>query len=336
MDNKKIDNSKFQLVSIYLHKSSVNGFSANGTITAYRDNTQIGTPLSINFDGVQIITGTADFDNIDEFRIEAADINFFVDDLTYFKNNTWSGSANNDWADVSNWSKGEIPDASNNTIIPSSLTNYATATTAVDVNTLTINSGASFIAESSVSGVATYSRNIPDANWYLVSVPVGGETFENVISNHTFKSNSNSRISIGRYLNDSGPPWFYATTGTSGLFSSGLGVSMKLVTPADLSVTGTINTSSVLFPISMGTRTNFNLIGNPFTAFVNSATFAAANTPLFTEVTIWLWNGTSYSTYNTGSSIVIAPRQEFLIEASSNGDVTFATTNQNHHQTDTL
>jgi hypothetical protein len=78
---EKIDNSKFQLSSIYLQDA---GFgSTNGTIAAYRDGVQIGNLVSIDFDGIQTVSNNPDFNNIDEIRIQGADINFFLDDLTY-------------------------------------------------------------------------------------------------------------------------------------------------------------------------------------------------------------------------------------------------------------
>jgi gliding motility-associated-like protein len=77
----KTDGSEFQLISIWLKDAGV--AVANGTITAYRDGVKIGSTVAINFDGLKTLSGNSDFNNIDEFRIQGTDINFYLDDLTY-------------------------------------------------------------------------------------------------------------------------------------------------------------------------------------------------------------------------------------------------------------
>jgi hypothetical protein len=79
---KSIDGSEFQLMSIYLQEPGV-GASASGTISAFKNGVQVGTTDAINFDGTKTFSTNPDFDDIDEFRIEATDINFFLDNLTY-------------------------------------------------------------------------------------------------------------------------------------------------------------------------------------------------------------------------------------------------------------
>ncbi|WP_435262095.1 T9SS type A sorting domain-containing protein [Tenacibaculum sp. nBUS_03] len=109
-----------------------------------------------------------------------------------------------------------------------------------------------------------------------------------------------------------------------------------MANPGTLTVSGSLNTTDIIIPISMGSRTNFNLLGNPFTSYVNSATFATTNSSLLSEETLWLWDGTKYVTYNAISPIELAPGQGFFVEASSSGNVTFAATNQSHQTTDTF
>jgi hypothetical protein len=78
----KTDGSEFHLVSIYLQDA---GFaSETGTITAYKGGLEVtGSRVNISFDGLQTLSGNPNYENIDEFRIEAVDINFYLDDLTY-------------------------------------------------------------------------------------------------------------------------------------------------------------------------------------------------------------------------------------------------------------
>ncbi|WP_343330915.1 T9SS type A sorting domain-containing protein [Polaribacter staleyi] len=263
--------------------------------------------------------------------------NVDVPTVTQTNTATWIGVTNTDWSEPSNWSTNAVPPANADIIIPSSLNNYPTASNAVTFNSLTINSGASFIPQSTVTGPVTFKRNIPTTNWYLASTPIANETLQNIMANNTFASGTGVNIGIGSYSNDGATPWFYANTASTGNFIPGLGVSIKLDTPNDLSSTGNLNTSNVMFPVSAsGSRNKFNLIGNPYTAYVNSGDFANVNTDKLTEKTVWLWNGTSYTTYNATSPIEIAPGQGFFIEASTDGAILFSTTNRSHQNTDTF
>ncbi|WP_299673835.1 YDG domain-containing protein [uncultured Tenacibaculum sp.] len=249
---------------------------------------------------------------------------------------TWTGTTNNDWNTASNWNTNMIPVSSSDVTIPNGITNYPTISSAVTVNSINIASGASLIANASVTGSTTYTRNLPTTNWYLVSAPVSGETQQDIIAGHTFATGSGSNIGIGAFTNNGVNPWVYATNATSGPLVSGAGVSMKLAAAGDVTITGNVNTTNVSFPIATGTRNNFNLIGNPYTSFVSSSTFASANTGLLSEETVWLWDGSQYVTYNSMSPIQIAPAQGFFIEASGSGNVTFSTANQSHQGSDTF
>ncbi|WP_158840540.1 T9SS type A sorting domain-containing protein [Polaribacter sp. L3A8] len=250
---------------------------------------------------------------------------------------TWTGAFNNDWTITVNWDRNAVPPANADIIIPSGLATYPTASSAVTFNSLTINSGATFKPQSTVTGPVTFKRNIPTTNWYLASTPIANETLENIIANNTFATGTGSNIGIGNYLNNGITPWLYANIASTGAYVPGLGVSVKLDAPGELSSTGNLNTSNIFFPVSAtGSRNKFNLIGNPFTSFVNSETFATTNTSLLTEKTIWLWNGTEYKSYNAIDPIEIAPGQGFFVEASTNGTIAFSTANRSHHGTDTF
>ncbi|KAB1155222.1 T9SS type A sorting domain-containing protein [Tenacibaculum aiptasiae] len=249
---------------------------------------------------------------------------------------TWTGVTSNAWNTASNWNINSVPVATSDVTIPNGITNYPTISSSVTVNSINIASGASLIANASVTGTTTYSRNLATTNWYLVSAPVSGETQQDVIANHTFATGSGSNIGIGAFTNNGPTPWVYATNATTGPLVSGTGVSMKLAAAGDVSITGSLNTSNVSFPIATGSRNNFNLIGNPFTSFVSSSIFTNDNTGLLSEETVWLWDGSQYVTYNAVSPIQIAPAQGFFVEASGSGNVTFSTANQSHQGSDTF
>ncbi|WP_166627700.1 T9SS type A sorting domain-containing protein [Tenacibaculum caenipelagi] len=249
---------------------------------------------------------------------------------------TWSGSTDNDWNTASNWSPSVVPPTNSDVIIPSGLTNYPTVSSAVTFNSLTINSGASFIPQSTVTGTVTYKRDLATTNWYLVSSPVSGETIEDIIANHTLASGTGGNLGLAPYSNITGPAWLYAQSGSTGTLTNGKGYSIKLATPGTVSFIGTANVANVSRAITTGSRTNYNLIGNPYTSYINSASFTAANSALLTEETIWLWSGTQYITKNAADPIEIAPGQGFFVEAAANNNVIFAFANQSHQGSDTF
>lgn len=253
---------------------------------------------------------------------------------------SWTGTNSNDWNVTTNWDRGEIPSAISLISIPSGVINYPTVSSAVSFNSLIINSGTSFISQSTVTGSVTYKRNLPTTNWYLIGVPVDGETKEDIIANHNFAVGTGGNIGIGEYNNNGSIPWGFSNSTSSGSIEPGRGISMKLTSPGDISISGTVNTSNVSVDISRGTRNDFSLLGNPFTAYINSSTFASNNTSNLEEETVWLWDGTQYVTYNQVSPIQIAPAQGFFVKAKEtlvgNGTVTFATSNQSHQNTDTF
>ena len=249
---------------------------------------------------------------------------------------TWTGTINNNWTTAGNWNTNTIPTNSANVIIPSGVTNYPTVSSAVTVNSINIVSGASLIANATVTAPVTYNRNLPTTNWYLVAPPVNNETTQDIIANHTFATGSGANIGIGAYNNDHATnTWNYLNISSTGPVISGTGASMKLDAPGDVSITGNINVTNVAIPVSMGSRDNFNLIGNPFTSYINSAVLAGDNS-VIENGTFWLWDGSQYQTYNNASPINIAPAQGFFVEANTNTNVIFSTANQSHQSSDTF
>ncbi|MEE4001316.1 lamin tail domain-containing protein [Tenacibaculum sp. FZY0031] len=249
----------------------------------------------------------------------------------------WTGTTSNDWSTATNWLDNSLPVATSNIVIPSNLTKYPTASSAITFNSLTINNGASFVSQNTVTGTVTYNRNLATNNWYLVSSPVNGETIENLISNNTFDTGTGGNIGIAPY-NNNGTAWNYKNISSTGSATSGKGFSVKLATPGDLNFTGTINNNNITYPITQNT-TNFNLIGNPFTSYINLGTFLTDNNMALTEQTIWLWNQAtgSYDLKMSGidAAFQIAPGQGFFVSAASNTNITFNASNQSH-QTDSF
>ncbi|WP_298767239.1 Ig-like domain-containing protein [uncultured Polaribacter sp.] len=322
----------------------------NGTIvTAYADANNDGIADNTTSLGSATVSGgTWSFsvnltaNTVNNFVIEAQDIagNTSVDvdvpAITQTSAITWTGTLSNDWNNIGNWSLNALPVSTADVTIPAGLTNYPTISSAITVNSIDIASGASLIATADVTGQVTYNRNLPTTNWYLVGAPVSGETQQDLIANHTFATGTSGNIGIGTFQNNTGAAWIYANLASTGNIVPGFGTSMKLSAPGDISFTGDLITTNYGIPITTGTRNNFNLLANPYTSYINSATLAAINTTTINNETLWLWDGTQYVTYNAVNPIEIAPAQGFFVEANTNGTVTFFNSNQSHQNTDTF
>ena len=194
------------------------------------------------------------------------------------------------------------------------------------------------ITTSTVTGDITYKRNLPNTDWYLISPPVSGESIENVISNHSLATGSDSNLGLASF-NNTNSTWDYQNSLSTGALYAAQGYSIKLQAAADISFIGNANTLNVNHTVSGGNSSDYYLLGNPFASYVNSTAFFTKNTAHLSEETIWLWEGTAYQTYNAVSSIEIAPVQGFFVDIDdsvSDQNIVFETSNQSHQSTDTF
>ena len=160
-----------------------------------------------------------------------------------------------------------IPNSNSDILIPNGLINYPTASGAVTMNSVTMNSGASVIAQSTFSGTIIYNRNIPTTNWYLISSPVVGQDIDMFVATEGLASGTGNNIGLGDY-NNTTPEWEYYQNGTSGTgdFISGDGRAVLLTATGNITFTGTLYTSDVDISITDATGSGgntFNLVGNP-------------------------------------------------------------------------
>lgn len=293
---------------------------------------QIGSP-AINSGDNTNVTATTDIDGNSRIFNTTVDMGAYENQNTFV---TWTGATNNDWATATNWSNGTVPTTADDVVVPTGLTNYPTISSAVTVNSIALNSGSSLIANASVTGNVTFRRMLTE-NWHLVASPVVGETFENLVSNNTFAEGTNSNIGIAPYDNN-GVAWSYQSATATGALTSGEGLAVKLALAETISFNGSLNVPATINTVTtLGTANGYNLIGNPFTAFINSGTLLnSTNTTNLTEATIWLWNGTEYETKVASDNFKIAPGQGFFVEVSANGQVEFDVANQLHEVPDTF
>ena len=262
---------------------------------------------------------------------------------------SWDGSSSTNWSNALNWATGSVPISSDNVYISSGLINYPTVTSVVTVNYLTIASGATLKATNTFTANVTYNRTLTNGSqWYYMSSPVAVETYNDAWATaNSVTSGQNNNIGLSWYDNssydtDTGAGdtetgyWRYLQSDDSntGLFNVGQGYGVITSSSTTVTFIGTgINTSSQTSPITTGIS-NFNLVGNPFTSFLNLGDFYVDNpkTTVLAETEAYFWNGSSYDTKTSGlhSTYEIAPGQGFFIEAAVDTNLTFDISDTNH------
>ncbi|MEO1029825.1 MAG: T9SS type A sorting domain-containing protein [Bacteroidota bacterium] len=262
----------------------------------------------------------------------------------------WLGATSTDWSTASNWSDGSIPIPLDDVLI-TKVSNQPTASSALTLNSVTLNPGTSLIAQAGLTGTLTYNRYLDTDNWYLVAVPASGETLEDMINNNTFATGSSSNIGWAPYINATSS-WDFQTSASTGSLTTGQGYSVKLTSPSILTFSGSFISSDVT-NINLTDNSGvggdaFNLVGNPYPSFISGNSNADAsnnilgvNSAALAQQTIWLWNQatTSYDTFNLASNALhIAPGQGFFVQSISGGSSSFSITEamQSHQSTDTF
>ena len=256
---------------------------------------------------------------------------------------TWNGNTDNDWNTTTNWTPERLPTAADAyTIIPAGLTNYPTLGSAVDINSVTMANGSSLISTSTFSGSITYTRNLATTNWYLISSPVVGQTYNDAyVTANGIASGAGSNRGIASYVTGD-DSWDYMQAGESFPFTPGSGYSVKRSTTGDVSFTGTMPVDNVSIAITNG----YNLVGNPYPSYIAANTAAdssdnilTVNTSILSEATLWMWNQATsdYDAINQASnSMDIAPAQGFFVETSGSNTLSITEAMQSHQSSDSF
>ena len=173
--------------------------------------------------------------------------------------------------------------------------------------------------------------------WYLMASPVAHSNFSvDTFTTANDIATSSSDVAIATY-GTSDDSWSYFLAGATRNFLPGKGYSIKkATTTGTVSFTGTLNTSDAGIDIVLSSEGNrYNLLGNPYTSYINSATFSA-NAALSETQTIWVYDQTlstngSYVVKTLDEDFILAPGQGFFVKANAaGGSVNFAETNQSH------
>ena len=256
---------------------------------------------------------------------------------------TWTGSYNSDWATAENWDSGvpsssdnvTIPDVTNAPIINGSTNASVNDLTITEPEGLTINSGGSLIVSGTSTGNVTYNRNLASPNWYLVSSPVIGETYDDAyVTANSISSGTGNNRGIAPYTT-SDDSWDYMQSGETATFTSGNGYSVIRTATGDISFTGILNVADDGVDVVLSNTGNrFNLLGNPYTSNIASATFLNNEAAVSETQTLWVWNQAigadgAYEVKTVADAMIIAPSQGFFVKANeAGGTFNFSESNQ--------
>ena len=222
-----------------------------------------------------------------------------------------------------------------------------------------LKSGASIIVSGTKTGNITYKRNLLTDSYFLVSPPVSGQDYDDtfVSTNGIAQNIPNNLNAIGTYTTSSNT-WDYMTIGESNLsFSSGVGYSVKRTTgtgageiPFTGEIAGDLETQDggVNFTLIYDSSSspdnddqylgyNWNLVGNPYPAYIKNSEFLDSNSSNILA-TIWSWDSAN-ETYDDRVSNIpnsengnfpIAPGQGFFVRSSASGAINFPEADQYH------
>lgn len=245
---------------------------ANGLLAAY------------HFDE---FTGTTAYDdglNNEHATINGATIGESSDDTPV----QWMGILSSDWDQPLNWNTNAVPSTGSDVTISSALNApVITSTDAVEVNDLTINSGASLTVESggilaikgNVSNNGTFTaKRIPEANGKYSMI--GSPLTDADVSDFGADLLAEYDAFTSNYIEGTGS----AFPGT-GYFAAYFEAAPEII------LTGTPNTGEITAPLitSIETPTSYNLVSNPYTAPISYDEFVTENDGAITGA-IWLWD----------------------------------------------
>ena len=217
-----------------------------------------------------------------------------------------------------------------------------------------LKSGASIIVSGTKTGNITYKRNLPTDEYFLVSPPVSGQSYDNSYVSTYGLDEAGTLNAIGTYTTSTNT-WDFMEDGETLPFTSGIGYNVKRASGSgELSFTGVIagdlvtqdggvNFTLIYDPSSSPDNDdqylgyNWNLVGNPYPAYIKNSEFLTSNSSNIIP-TIWTWDSAN-ETYddkvgnipNSGNAnFPIAPGQGFFVRSSASGAINIPEANQYH------
>jgi len=279
------------------------------------------------------------------FRYEGNNAHdWYVDDVTVFNNIlplTWTGAENNNWHIAANWNPMAAPNASTDVTIPAGLTNYPTLEEAGACNNLTIQSNAtstgSLLGQQwlTVNGDVKIERYLEAGSWQSLSAPLAGDDFNSLYlggNPDVWGLEYDEAIDDYAYVTSLNTPlgdakgWLIWIGGAAAQTLEFNGDLRDAITP--LSLVNSVPDANH----------GYNFVGNPYPSAIDWDA-AAGWTKTNIDAGIWIWNGTNFSTYVSGSGGTnggtqhIAMAQGFFVqvnEAQTSGTLNMTTGVQLH------
>ncbi|OUS03491.1 hypothetical protein A9Q86_00840 [Flavobacteriales bacterium 33_180_T64] len=200
----------------------------------------------------------------------------------------------------------------------------------------------SLILDGTITGTIQYQRHINNASGNgtitgsndLISAPLIGQTFANfrAVNSNILSGtiSGNPAFLFGPFDNSSSTYINYTSANDNSTLDAGIGYRTGSTDNGTYIFTGTIETGTVPINLTLGSSSNWNLIGNPYPSYINASTvltsmissgIADAN-----SIAIYGYDGSAqngWTIYNLANSNVntkIAPGQGFFIEAETAGN----------------
>jgi parallel beta-helix repeat protein len=250
----------------------------------------------------------------------------------------WTGVTNSDWNTPTNWDTGFVPGPTDIVNILN-VANDPTAAGAISVASMSIESGASFIANAAVTGDVTYERNLSTSNWYYISSPVAGQNVDAFVTSLALETQASFRsfCTFDTVINN----WVcYENASTFvGNFINGKGYIVNLLgASGTISFTGTMNVADVAITLDT-TGSRYNLLGNPYTSFIDTAAILSTSSAFISTETLYVFDAAnnSYVVYVTADNFQLAPGQAFFIQSNGvPGNIAINEAFQSHQDPDTF
>ncbi|MGJ5642480.1 T9SS type A sorting domain-containing protein [Formosa sp. S-31] len=194
----------------------------------------------------------------------------------------------------------------NNLILNSTSTNYS-----------------SLIVNGSVTGNAKYSRHVNSTGNDLISSPLPGETFIDFIDTDDNLSNlvpvGINQVLFGPFDKDFGDYRDWSTADLNNELEPAVGYRASTLSQnSNLVFSGNILTSSISSLLTYTSRlaSQWNLVGNPYTSYLDMSNFVSTNISLFQtgKEAVYGYDGNNgWVIFNQSTDILMTPGQGFYV-----------------------
>jgi hypothetical protein len=224
----------------------------------------------------------------------------------------------------------------------------------VTIQSDAISTGSLIVGPQSSNLSVEVNAFIPSTNWHIISPSVSGQQLGNFVTNNGIVNNS----TLGNYdlspLDETTNKWEPFTQGSNtNPMVVGKGYAIRKTVAGNVTFSGTINTGTILVPISKNNLA-WNALGNPYTSGIKikgADGFLTKNQssmdPSFSGVYIWDHTQGHYVVITQAGYAFPAPGGEteldqdniavgqgFVVKALVNGTVTFDSLMQQHAPVD--